>query len=280
MTYEKKRIYILVKTYPTISEKYAELVCTAGILEDGSWVRLYPIQFRRLDFSQKYPKYAWIEAEITKNTNDFRPETYRPRLDSIIHDVQEKPKNPDWNKRREIIFKNTKVHTNMATLIQEAKEKHTSLAIFKPTKINGFTIEPTARDWDANKVANLKSLSQQLSLLQSHEEIVKEYSLVQKVPYKFSYKFTDDCGRESKLMIEDWEIGMLYFNCLKGSNGDEAIATEKVKNKYLNEFAQKDLYFFLGTTMQHHLRSRNPFIIIGVYPAPFLPPTQGSLFAV
>ena len=34
MMYEKKRIYILVKTYPTISEKYSELVCTAGVLED------------------------------------------------------------------------------------------------------------------------------------------------------------------------------------------------------------------------------------------------------
>ena len=50
---EKKRIYILVKTYPTISEKYAELVCTAGILEDGSWIRLYPMPFRLLTDDQK-----------------------------------------------------------------------------------------------------------------------------------------------------------------------------------------------------------------------------------
>lgn len=27
---EKKRVFVLVKTYPTISEKYSELVCTAG----------------------------------------------------------------------------------------------------------------------------------------------------------------------------------------------------------------------------------------------------------
>ena len=31
---EQKRVFILVKTYPTISEKYSELVCTAGVLED------------------------------------------------------------------------------------------------------------------------------------------------------------------------------------------------------------------------------------------------------
>jgi hypothetical protein len=46
---ERKRVYIVVKTYPTISTKYAELVCTAGILEDGSWIRLYPLRFRTLD---------------------------------------------------------------------------------------------------------------------------------------------------------------------------------------------------------------------------------------
>lgn len=31
MTVEKKRIYIVVKTYPTLSDTYIELVCTAGV---------------------------------------------------------------------------------------------------------------------------------------------------------------------------------------------------------------------------------------------------------
>ena len=46
---ERKRVYITVKTYPTLSEKYDELVCTAGICEDGSWIRLYPLPFRKLE---------------------------------------------------------------------------------------------------------------------------------------------------------------------------------------------------------------------------------------
>ncbi|MYF20247.1 MAG: hypothetical protein F4218_06430 [Synechococcus sp. SB0677_bin_5] len=32
-----------VKTYPTLSQKYGETVCTAGVREDGSWMRLYPL---------------------------------------------------------------------------------------------------------------------------------------------------------------------------------------------------------------------------------------------
>ena len=31
----KERVLIAVKAYPTLSKKYAELVCTAGFREDG-----------------------------------------------------------------------------------------------------------------------------------------------------------------------------------------------------------------------------------------------------
>jgi len=35
------KILISVKTYPTLSEKYDELVCTAGFKEDGSKTHIY-----------------------------------------------------------------------------------------------------------------------------------------------------------------------------------------------------------------------------------------------
>lgn len=46
MTYEKKKVLITVKTYPHPSATYQELVCTAGVLGDGSFIRLYPVDFR------------------------------------------------------------------------------------------------------------------------------------------------------------------------------------------------------------------------------------------
>ena len=41
------KVLITVKTYPTISTKYEELVCTAGFKEDGTWIRIYPINIER-----------------------------------------------------------------------------------------------------------------------------------------------------------------------------------------------------------------------------------------
>ncbi|MCL2153300.1 MAG: hypothetical protein FWH57_10160 [Oscillospiraceae bacterium] len=266
MTYEKKRVYIVVKTYPTISKDYSELVCTAGVLEDGSWVRLYPVPFRKLDFDQKYPKYTWIEVDAVRNTADFRPETYRPDLSTLSVDT--KPKKVDWNERRRIIFKNKKVYTELQELIDKAKSDGTSLAVFKPTKVLDFIVEPVERDWDANKLAILQGLSQQLNLFQTAEEIEQEFKVVPKVPYKFSYRFEDETGKQSTMMIEDWEIGMLYFNCLKRAKGDENVATTKVREKYYDDFIKKDLHFFLGTTKQFHNVAPNPFIIIGAFYPP------------
>ena len=49
------------------------------------------------------------------------------------------------------------------------------------------------------------------------------------------------------MMIEDWEIGELFWHCLKDAHGDEKKAIAKVKHKYFDTFTQKnDIYLFLG----------------------------------
>jgi hypothetical protein len=264
---ERKCIYIVVKTYPTISKEYSELVCTAGIQEDGSWIRLYPVPFRKLEIEQKYPKYAWIEVDVVRNLKDFRPETYRPDLSTIR--IEPRSKKIDWDERRKIILGKSRVYTNLQELIDKAKVDSTSLAIFKPSQIVDFIVEDAEREWDSNRLKCLQELSQQQNLFQTPEEIEEEFKVVQKIPYKFSYRLIDDSGKTAKMMIEDWEIGMLYLNCLWRANGNEADAISKVKEKYYMEFLKRDLYLFLGTTLRFHNVAPNPFVIVGVFQPPF-----------
>jgi hypothetical protein len=66
----------------------------------------------------------------------------------------------------------------------------------------------------------------------------------------------------------DWEVGALYWNCLHRAEGNEAEALAKVRIKYLDEFRQTDLHFFLGTTQQFHFVAPNPWVIVGVFPIP------------
>ena len=118
-----------------------------------------------------------------------------------------------------------------------------------------------------------------MSFFQTPEEIEKEFSVVPKVPYTFKYVFEDEVGKQSKMMIEDWETGMLYFNCLKSTEGDEAAAILKVREMYYDKFIARDLHFFLGTSLKFHNVGLNPFFIIGTFHPPLPSPVhQLSLF--
>lgn len=254
------KVLIAVKTYPTPSTKYDETVCTAGFREDGSWIRIYPVPFRKKEYSQQYKKYDWVEVDLVRNTSDFRPETYRPySTDSEFKIVGHIGTEYVWEERKKIVLK--KVYDNLNVLIDEAKNKSivTSLAVFKPTSIKDFVWIEVEREWSKEKLDSMK----QFNLF---EERNGKFEVVRKLPYKFSFIFEDNEKRESRLMIEDWETGQLFWNCLSAHEGNEWKACEDVKKKYLDDFAKRtDLYFFLGTTKEHHYVSINPFIIIGTF---------------
>lgn len=267
------KVLITVKTYPTISKKYEELVCTAGFREDGTWIRIYPVQFRKKSYKEQYSKYEWIELDLVKNTGDARVESYRP----LTHDTpiiklgKVEPDGDTWAERRKYVL--NKVYTNLTLLIAEAKDKDvcTSLAVFKPSRIIDFIWEEVDREWSSDKLAQFR----QLNLFQNTDE--KKFEVVKKLPYKFSFKFEDDEGKQSTIMIEDWETGELFWNCLRKYDGDEHKACSDVRKKYFDDFAKtKDLYFFLGTTRTHHFTAKNPFLIIGTFHPKHI--TQLSLF--
>lgn len=281
MTGEKTRILILVKTYPTLSSKYAELVCTAGIKEDGTWIRIYPVPFRRLEKEKKYQKYQWINAPIIRNSADYRPESYKVTDNEQIVLMEIIDTKYCWKARKEFLFNRITVFNDLKKLITLCKETKTSLAMFKPTKIKKFVIEKTDRNWDPVKLQKIENNIKQPNLFDSEEEKYSKenFQIAKKVPYKFSYEFEDITGKKSKMMIEDWEIGQLYWNTLESCHGDEDCAISKVNEQYSENFINnKDLHFFLGTTKEHQLRSKNPFIIIGVFYPPKPPSPVESLF--
>lgn len=256
----KTRVLIAVKTYPVLSRNYDELVCTAGFKEDGTFIRIYPIPFRKLDYDSQYKKYQWIELDLERNISDFRPETFRPTNIDDIKVVGHMSSDGDsWDSRRKLILR--KVYTNMDELITEAKNRNicTSLAVFKPSKVIDSVYKETKREWDRDKLESFDQLELFFSLK-------NRFKVVQKIPYRFSYIFYDDSGKKSSLMLSDWEAGRLFLRCLERHKGNEEKACMDVKKKYFSDFAlTKDIHFFLGTAKSSHLRVKNPFSIIGTF---------------
>lgn len=149
----RERLLITVKTYPTLSRKYGETVCTAAVRQDGTWVRIYPVPFRRLDEKEQYRKFDWIECDLVKSRTDPRPESHHPvdvkQLQAVAHIGTE----DDWRERRRLLLRTARVYTRLQTLIDGAKANALSLAVFKPTKITDFVWEEEEREWDGAKVA-------------------------------------------------------------------------------------------------------------------------------
>jgi hypothetical protein len=196
------------------------------------------------------------------------PSRFIPALSLTTHD--------HWRERREWILKRGTVHTNLAHLIKANKNGELSLATFKPARIISFKIEQDNAEWGSEKLAAIDALAKQGDLFSGWKghDLVR---LVRKLPWKFSYTIEDDEGKQSTMMIEDWEIGELYWNCLRTS-ANSRDAAEKVRHKYLNEFASKDLHLYLGTTKKYDRWANNPFVIIGVFYPPVNLQNEFELF--
>lgn len=275
----KERILITVKTYPTISQSYGELVCTAGFREDGSWVRLYPVPFRRMEEYKKFTKYQWMSARLSPRKRDRRPESFSPDIDSLeLHEQLPTGKSREWAGRKDLILKKGKVYDDLAALIGLANSNELSIATFKPTEILDVTVKEVDRQWAPEKIAAVEGFHRQGDLFADDDQFDEQFRLVQKLPYEFSYRLRDTKGKESRMMIEDWEVGALYLNCIRRGDSEKK-AVQMVRDKYQGFWEKTDLHIFLGTTLQFHGRARNPFVIIGTFTPPHTNQSELDLFA-
>jgi hypothetical protein len=254
---ERRNILIATKTYPSISRKYKETVCTAGILLDEQqkpiqWIRIYPIRYRALDFDKRYPRWSIINAEVEKNTKDYRQESFRIN-DESIKIIRKINADNSWQERKSFLlplqFKS----------IKEIKNQEKSLGIIKPTKITRYYHKSTSREWSDGQ----KATQDQLDLFEPQIKL-------DKIPYQFYYDFLTEDGTNHKYSISDWEIIELYRKCRdkakKSTLEDkEKEALEKVRQKLEDDFLNKnDLYFIVGNLKNH----KNTFMIIGLFYPP------------
>ena len=100
---ETATVMVTVKTYPNPSETYVETVCVAGVRLDRGEperIRLYPVKFRNEDFDKQFKKYEILQVNGNYHqTNDNRPESFRPRQDELLH-VKWLDTNNNWQQRR------------------------------------------------------------------------------------------------------------------------------------------------------------------------------------
>ena len=231
--------------------------------------RLYPVNFRDLPFSQQYKKYQWIEVVAEKHKGrDVRKESYRPDSDSVRVLGEPIPtRKGDWSDRDAIVLQNAA--GSMEELWDQQKADRTSLGVFKPQRVLDLKISEDDAEW---KPQFLEALKQ--SRLWDDRVVTKEPP--RKVPFKFHYRFEcdDPRCRGHRMMIEDWEVGALYWRLVDNGAAPQQ-AAESVRAKFLDELCGegKETYFFVGTVLEY-----GTWVVIGVFYPKAQDQSQQNLF--
>lgn len=249
--WERRKVLIVVKTYPTPAKRGGEVSCTAAITEDGEWVRLFPIPYRFLADNQRFKKYQWVEVKMQRS-NDPRPESYRVDVDSLEIITDPIPATGKWQQRKDVLFP-LKAHCLCCLQKQQQAQGFPTLGFFKPHQIAAFSIE---EDDEPNWTEQDLAILNQASMFDNAPAHVLE-----KVPYHFYYHFRcdhADCNGH-RLSCTDWELEESYrkWRSIYGANWEE-----KFRETYENHMILKaDTHFFVGTVRQHP----NSWIIVGLF---------------
>lgn len=250
--YQHKMVLVTVKTYPTPASKGAEVSCTAGVTDDGKWIRLFPIPFRFMEGRQQFNKYQWIEI-AAKKSSDPRKESFEVDIETLKILSNPLPTKDAWKARKEIIL--PLKAPSLCYLQRTRKQTGDTLGVFKPKTIHKFTIEPDTPDWTSEERERLL----QLSLYDKHP-----MKPLEKIPYKFSYRFTcdDPLCRGHKLTCVDWELCQAYRRWEReyGAKWEWAIINRFETDMILG----RNTHFFVGTVHGHP----GAWIIIGLFYPP------------
>jgi len=269
-----ERILILCKTYPSPSARYAETSCVAGITESGNLVRLYPVPFRLIGDEQKFRKWQWIEARISRSNDDRRAESHRIYVDTIeLGNVV--PTANHWQQRWTWLER-LPLFDDFDTLEAVRNEKGgPTLALLRPHSLVALDIGAAGSpEWTEEEKAKLLQMQQQGNLFQ---ETDRDFRLLRKLPFDFHYRY--ECAssvgvKTYRHKIVDWEIGALFWNMRRKHEGNwEAPFRAKIES-YL---PSRDLLFLMGTI---HRFPDQWLIVSLIYPPkrPLDAPNQEPLF--
>lgn len=260
--YTKEKILIWAKTYPELSSKYLETVCTAGMLPSGKPLRLYPIPYRYLaGEKEQFSLYQWITADIQKKHDDPRPESFRIDCESIESGEVIPTTQDEWGKRAESMFRDPSWQFASVEDLQKAqREKGTSIGVVAPRKIKKVEVVQRSVDEEKSfeqKLAEVKKIQEakraQINMFE--ETLPPEMKSLEFMRYRVQVTWlcgNSECGGH-RMQVLDWGL------CeLQRRDGDQKALS---RMKELCNLDKYDLKFFLGNLFMHPAS----FLIVGMW---------------
>lgn len=253
--YQPLKGLIWCKTYPELSSRYAETVCTGAVLENGRPIRLYPVPFRYLGTDQRYALYDWVTVPASKSATDPRPESYKVRSEELrlVGHLDSNPKD-GWLQRREYIFRDPSWQFGSISALKAAQSEYgRSMGIVTPGTVEGVRLVKKPPAERAEFEAKWRAVSSQGDLFR------EEYKELGFLPYdvRLTWRCVDSCAecreRPHDMKVLDW--GLLE---LARRDGWDRARDQMAK---LADLSTNDFRLFMGN-FRNHLTT---FGIIGMW---------------
>jgi hypothetical protein len=260
------KVMIWAKTYPELSSRHRETVCTGGCLEDGTPIRLYPVPLRYLPHTEQYRLYDWIEVPLRRNPLDTRPESFRVARGTTPRVLHWVGRENGWEARSEIIDRKRDWHYGCLDELRIAQQTHgTSLGVLRVRQVDA--VEVVGRSDDDRRMHELKlrALKSGLDLFSPGSDVQKDLEFL---PWRFRLKWRcdeDRCKGHSASVL-DWGLGEL------AQRDGPDIAQRRLED--ISNLSVHDLRLFMG-----NIKSRQHiFSIVGLWYPQIVKQAQTSLF--
>jgi hypothetical protein len=248
-----QKVLIWAKTYPELSTRYTETVCTAGCTEDGKPIRLYPLPLRYLPEQGQYKLYSWVNANVEPSTADSRPESNKVLGSLRVGDTIETKKG-SWEERRKIIFADTSWHYECLEDLKTLQIANgASLGFIKVGAIDRIWIKRRTLEEIADHWKKLEELKSQLHLFDPEVKRLEPQAFRVHIAWHCQRMHGDKPCPGHTAGVLDWGLGEL------GRRSGEEAAKQRMEE--LCRLDKYDLGFFVGNFKAH---PRN-FGIIGMW---------------
>lgn len=262
------RVLIWAKTYPELSTRHIETVCTAAVREDGRPVRLYPVPLRYLEGKDQFRLYDWITVPIAKSTSDVRPESHKIDSARIMRDGHVDTDSHGWDARRAVVFKDPSWHfANVDALLAAEKAHKVSFGTVTPGVVDEVYVAPKpagAAEAYARRIEELQA--QQDAFVTTYKELG-----FRPADLKLRWRCAERCRVCAKaphdMQVFDW--GLLELARKRGWDWEAS----KDRLETILNLSTHDPRLFLGNFKAH---PKN-FAVIGMwYPKQAAPPKTAA----
>jgi hypothetical protein len=223
MPYQTIRALIWGKTYPELSAKHVETVCTGAVCEDGRPIRMYPVPLRYLDGSKQYGLYDWIDVPVEATSKDPRPESFRVASDAI-RVVGHLDTADHWRKRREYIFRDPSWQFESVAELKAAQQSTgRSMGIVSVGEIGKVTVEMRS----ANEEAEFR---QKWTDIQAQQDMFHpQYKELEYLPYRIRLSWR--CAGACECASTPHDMGVLDWGLLElaRKTGDPEKAASRLR---------------------------------------------------